>query len=264
MSSHSPALGEALLDLPAPWAKTWRRSAPVSPDGIRERLSLAHFHAREQARAGEEIFRVVVALQDSVVDDLLPSTLSSFTHTLHSPQGFSRDSAQVDSSPDSSWAADGRGASDSARDRRPLPDAHACGEGELPDAGSDDADCVFALRAQAVALVAAGDIGGAITVLCALLDWPAARNDALLGLAICALRLERHDAALALALDYLKRGGKHPRAHCIVGVCHLRKGDRRAAQNHLAIAARAARGDTAFRDELRAAQRLLIVLNFGR
>lgn len=244
MSSHSPALGEALLALPEPWVKAWREAAPAAPAGILQRLSLAHSNAREQAQAGEEIFRVVVALQDSVVHELLPSALSPFTSALHSPQ------------PDAAIAS---GRSDVEGGG---PVAQETGA-ERTIADSDDLECVAALRAQAVSLVAAGDIGGAITVLCALLDWPSARDDALLGLAICAVRLDRHDDALALALDYLKRGGTHPRAHCIVGVCHLRKGDKRAAQNHLARAARAARTDAAFRDELRAAQRLLIVLNFG-
>ncbi len=252
MSSHSPALGETLLALPEPWVKAWREAAPKAPPkapaDIHQRLSQAHSNAREQALAGEEIFRVVVALQDSVVHELLPSALSSFTSALHSPP------------PDAAAASD-----DSAFEGggSASTQTHAGAGAERTIADSDDLECVAALRAQAVSLVAAGDIGGAITVLCALLDWPSVRDDALLGLAICAVRLDRHDDALALALDYLKRGGTHPRAHCIVGVCHLRKGDKRAAQNHLARAARAARTDPAFRDELRAAQRLLIVLNFG-
>lgn len=254
MTSHSPALGEALLALPEPWIKARPGSAHTPPDAFRKRLTRAHSRAREQARAGEDIFRVVVALQDSVVEDLLPSAVSSFTQALHS-----------------SPVVDSRGARGSAAslvlgglaagsDEAVVPSID--GAGQVVDAGSD-AECVSTLRAHAAALVAAGDIGGAINILCALMDWPAARDDALLGLAICAVRIDRHDEALALALAYLKLGGKHPRAHCIVGVCQLRNGERRAAQNHLAIAVRAARGDATFRDELRAAQRLLIVLNFG-
>lgn len=251
MASHSPALGEALLVLPEPWAETRAGAASDVPRDIDQRLSRAQSHARAQARAGEEIFRVALALQDSVVDDLLPSAMSSFTRALHSP-------GEGDSSPGTAdWPRPG----DAADAPPSVADMEGIGAAAT---GDNDVDCMITLRARAVVLVASGDIAGAITILCALMDWPGARNDAALGLAICAVRLERHEAALALALDYLRRGGKHPRAHCIVGLCHLRRGDRRAAQNHLAIAARAARGDVAFRDELRAAQRLLIMLNFGR
>lgn len=251
MSSHSSALGEALLSLPEPWAA--QDSAPVMATGVRERLSLAHSHTRQQALAGEEIFRVALALQDGLADDLLPSAVGSLTQALHNPELAEADPAAT---------ALAQAAGGTAGIATAGLDEGETGEGETPGAG--DAVCVATLRAQAVSLVAAGDIAGAVAVLCALLDWPMARSDALLGLAICAVRLERHDAALALARDHLKRGGKHPRAHCIAGVCLLRRGDRRDAQNHLAIAARAARADSAFRNELRAAQRLLIMLNFGR
>lgn len=226
MSSNSPALGEALLVLPEARVRPFGGVASASLDDIREKLSEAHARVMEQAQSGEEAFRVAFALQDSNAHSLLSLMESEFTQNLHNVSSH-----------------------EGARDKA--------------DDVEGDPHCMLALQSQAASLVTAGEINGAITLLCALLDWDEARNDALLGLAICAVRLERHDAALTLALDYIKRGGRHPRAHCIIGLCFLKTGDRRLAQTHLAVAARSARADVAFRDELRAAQRLLIMLNFG-
>jgi hypothetical protein len=87
--------------------------------------------------------------------------------------------------------------------------------------------------------------------------------DPTLGLAICAVRLGRLNEAFALATESLRRGSKHPRAFCIAGLCELDRGDRGAAQHHLAIATRVARSRPEFRDDMRMAQRLLLILNFG-
>ncbi|MFT0891560.1 hypothetical protein [Pseudochelatococcus sp. G4_1912] len=227
MSSNSPVLGEALLVLPEATGKSFGRASSANLEDMRERLSEAHARVLEQAQAGEGAFRVAFALQDSHAESLLSLITSEFTQNLHT-------TSVATTEQDEGGDAEG------------------------------DPHCMLALQLQAASLVASGEINGAITLLCALLDWDEARNDALLGLAICAMRLERSDAALTLALDYIKRGGRHPRAHCIIGLCFLKSGDKRLAQTHLAVAARTARVDAAFRDELRAAQRLLIILNFGR
>lgn len=87
--------------------------------------------------------------------------------------------------------------------------------------------------------------------------------DPALGLAVCAVRLGRLDEALALATESLRRGSRHPRAFCIAGLCELDRGERSAAQNHLAIATRVARSQPEFRNDMRMAQRLLLILNFG-
>lgn len=238
MPSHSsalrsPALGEALLTLPeAPERAVLAANLPDALD-VREQLSRAHAHAQRRAQAGEDVFRAAFALQGGRIDDMLPLVALEIANTLHN-----------------------------------LPDGagHCVPGSESPaeEPRDDTRGVVAALQAGAVSLVAAGAVSDAVTFLCALLDWPEARSDALLGLAICAIRMERHEVGLVLALDYLKRGGRHPRAHCIAGLCRMRCGNRRAAQNHLALAARAARSDPLFRDELRAAQRLLIALNFSR
>lgn len=115
---------------------------------------------------------------------------------------------------------------------------------------------------EAVSAVADGRIDVAVTALAASLHWKAAEADALLALALCAVRLERYDPALTLALDRMRLEPEHPRALCIVGLCELKRGDRRAAQNYLAAAARLARRNVAFREELRASQRLLILMHF--
>lgn len=87
--------------------------------------------------------------------------------------------------------------------------------------------------------------------------------DPALGLAICAIRLGRLDEALALATESLRRGSKHPRAFCIAGLCELDRGELSAAQQYLAIATRVARSQPKFRNDMRMAQRLLLILNFG-
>jgi hypothetical protein len=115
---------------------------------------------------------------------------------------------------------------------------------------------------QAVEAAAAGRIADAVALLSALLAWPSSEADGLLGLAVCAARLERYDTALVLATERLRLGAGHPRACCIAGLCELERGDRRAAQNYLAAAARLARRQPQYRDDLRAAQRLLIMMHF--
>jgi hypothetical protein len=56
---------------------------------------------------------------------------------------------------------------------------------------------------------------------------------------------------------------KHPRAYYITGFCELQRGNRKNAQSHLAMAARMARRRPEFRDDLRAAQRLLLILHYA-
>lgn len=225
MSLQSPVLGEALLVLPEVKGKSLGEVV-ARLDEINQKLSLAHARVSEQARAEEGVFRIAIALQEGGAGKLLPLIEAELTRGLHNS---------------------------------PSLEEGTCASEEL----SADYNCIVALQAQAASLVARGEIDNAIMVLCALLDWDEARNDALLGLSICAVRLERYEAALALGLDYLKRGGGHPRAHCIVGLCYLKLGEKRLAQNHLAASARAARGDAIYRDELRDSQRLLIMLNFN-
>lgn len=225
MSLQSPVLGEALLVLPEVGSKSMGEVA-AQLDEVHQKLAVAHARVMEQAKAGEEVFRIAVALREGKAGDLLPLVESELTRNLHKSPSIINEA----------------GASE-----------------EL----SADYYCILTLYSQAASLLANGEIDGAIAMLCALLDWDEARNDALLGLAICAVRLERYEEALALGLDYLKRGGRHPRSHCIIGLCYLKAGEKRLAQNHLAAAARAARGDAAYRDELRDAQRLLIMLNFN-
>lgn len=122
--------------------------------------------------------------------------------------------------------------------------------------------------AQALKDLAASDAGTSeiddrVNALVVLLAEDDADPQPALGLAICASCLGRAEEAYVFAMESLRRGGKHPRAFCIIGLCELENGDRPAAQHHLAAATRLARSRPEFRDELRAAQRLLLILNFG-
>jgi tetratricopeptide (TPR) repeat protein len=131
-----------------------------------------------------------------------------------------------------------------------------------PSPQADDQWLPPLLYEEAVTAVAEGDVARATTALAVSLHWKAGEADALLGLAVCAVRLERFDQAQSLAFERLRLGQDHPRALCIVGLCELKRGDRRTAQSYLAAAARLARRNPAFREELRASQRLLILMHF--
>ena len=103
----------------------------------------------------------------------------------------------------------------------------------------------------------------AAILLAALLFEDKHNPDPALGLAVCAVRLGRTEEAYVFAMESLRRGGKHPRAFCIAGLCELEMGDRNAAQHHLAVATRLARARPEFREDMRMAQKLLLILNFG-
>lgn len=81
-----------------------------------------------------------------------------------------------------------------------------------------------ALYACAAEAVAEGEISSVSVGLVALLDGAATRQAALLGLAICAARADRHDEALAMALSsWNGEDTHHPRAFTVAGVAeHLR------------------------------------------
>jgi hypothetical protein len=114
---------------------------------------------------------------------------------------------------------------------------------------------------QAVEAMVEGKAGDATVALGLVAAAPSSRPDGLLGLAVCAARLQNYDAARTLAIETLKHRPGHPRACCIAGLCELERGDRKAAQQYLATAARMARRRPEFRDDLRAAQRLLLMMH---
>ncbi len=129
---------------------------------------------------------------------------------------------------------------------------------ERPD--GDPVQDIYDLAAEEFA---AGRAEAAAGLLASLLFAENLEPDPLVGLAVCALRLGRHDAARLLALESVRRGGKHPRALCVAGLCELEKGEKSVAKDHLALAARLARRNPEFREDLRIAQRLLLTLHYG-
>jgi hypothetical protein len=108
-----------------------------------------------------------------------------------------------------------------------------------------------------------GRLAQAVALLATLLHVGAGEADALIGLAASGARMGKFDEALALALECAALPVKHPRAYSIAGFCELERGNRKAAQAHLAMAARMARRRPELREDLRAAQRLLLVLHFA-
>lgn len=130
------------------------------------------------------------------------------------------------------------------------------------DLGADDAVEVLYERAR----VAFADdrFTQAAGLLCSLLVQQREPVDALLGLSICALRTRHYGEASVLAQDALLRGHRHPRAYCVLGVSELLQGNTSAAKDQLAMAARLGRGRPEFRDDLRLAQKALLLHQLGQ
>jgi Flp pilus assembly protein TadD len=108
-----------------------------------------------------------------------------------------------------------------------------------------------------------GHVNRAAVLFGTLLHLKMEEAESLSGLALCGVRLNRFDDALMLANECLKLPVKHPRAYCIAGFCELERGNRKAAQSLLALGARIARNRPEFAEDLRAAQRVLLVLHFA-
>lgn len=84
-----------------------------------------------------------------------------------------------------------------------------------------------------------------------------------LALAICAARLGQYQEADTLARASLHEGPRNPRAICLIGICALLRGDKSEAQARLALAARLARGHEEYREDMRSAQKLLLIRHFA-
>lgn len=123
------------------------------------------------------------------------------------------------------------------------------------------ADALYQLAFRADA---AGRLDEAVVVLCALAGTGWGEFDGCLGLAVIAARLKLFNEAMVLATRCLGGNeGRHPRALCVVGICELENGDINAAQTYLAAAARIARANPAFREDLQAAQRALLLMHLS-
>lgn len=115
----------------------------------------------------------------------------------------------------------------------------------------------------AAAKLAENRHGEAALLLSMMLGWKAGLFDGLAGLASVAASLGRVEEARYFAGEAIKTGVRHPSAFCIAGLMDLEAGDRRSAQGRLAIAARLARSDPRFRDDLHAAQRALLLMHLS-
>lgn len=136
--------------------------------------------------------------------------------------------------------------------------------GEASDlAGADDEEVAAFVHDLAVKAFKDGHIAHAVVLFATLLHMARQEAEALSGLALCAVRLDRFDQALTLATEGLNLPEKHPRAYCIAGFCELERGNRKAAQSLLALGARIARRRPEFAEDLRAAQRVLLILHFA-
>ena len=84
-----------------------------------------------------------------------------------------------------------------------------------------------------------------------------------LGLALCATSLDRFDLGLVLARKSAEAGSVHPRVHFVAGLCALKLGEGKIVKHHLALTTRIARRDRRYRADQRAAQRILLLLQFA-
>lgn len=108
-----------------------------------------------------------------------------------------------------------------------------------------------------------GEVAEASLGLVSLLPSSGTRADGLLGLAVCATRLNRFDDALELALQSRRCGNRHPRACYVAGLAELERGNRAAAQGYLACASRLARRDLSHAEDLRMAQSRLLMMHMS-
>jgi hypothetical protein len=103
----------------------------------------------------------------------------------------------------------------------------------------------------------------AALLLAALAGTAAGEHDGMLGLAVLALRRGLIDEAGALVATCLAAEPMHPRAGSIFAICELERGRAASGQAYLAAASRHARGARCFRDELRIAQRALLLMHLS-
>lgn len=108
-----------------------------------------------------------------------------------------------------------------------------------------------------------GRIADAATILLALLRDPARAGEGALGLAVLALGQDDPADAEAFARFCLDRGERSARACAIAGVAALERGDRGEAQRLLSASARIARTNQDAVDDLRGAQRVLLLMQLG-
>lgn len=133
---------------------------------------------------------------------------------------------------------------------------------DLLDAGSDTIAALGpSLYRAAGSDLQTGDDDRALTALLLLATHGTTRADAAIGLCICAWRMGRDELAFDLAVEALALSPGHPRACLVAGLAQLRRGQRRAAQTYLAAASRSARRKPDYRDDLREAQRSLLLLH---
>ncbi|MEJ1160510.1 hypothetical protein [Prosthecomicrobium sp. N25] len=107
----------------------------------------------------------------------------------------------------------------------------------------------------------AGALAGAIAPLVMLCGNDASGPDGLIGLAALAVRRDDVAAAAVFAGEALRLAPGHPRAACLAGFAALAAGDRKGAQQLLAGTARLARRRPEYREDLRAAQQLLLIMH---
>ncbi|WP_378940834.1 hypothetical protein [Mesorhizobium sp. ANAO-SY3R2] len=86
-------------------------------------------------------------------------------------------------------------------------------------------------------------------------------HEALLGLAVLALRRNLFKEADALVTACLSDEPMHPRAGSIFAICELERGHSASGQAYLAAACRHARRARYFRNELQIAQRALLLIH---
>ncbi|WP_156417846.1 hypothetical protein [Aureimonas sp. AU4] len=117
--------------------------------------------------------------------------------------------------------------------------------------------------ARARAAQGEGRLGEAAAMLLALLRDPARAGEGALGLAVLALGREDLSDAEAFARFCLDRGERSARACAVAGVAALERGDQADAQRLLSAAARIARTGGEAADDLRGAQRVLLLMQLG-
>lgn len=144
------------------------------------------------------------------------------------------------------------GGLDNASDRFSALIAEA---GTLPDV-----EKLYVLSRQ---LDAAGRANDAALVLAVLSSVEGGHTAGMLGLAVLATRDGKMGPAGELVAACLEAPERHPRATSLAGIGALERGEKQAAQAYLATAARLARRNPGYSDELQIAQRALLLMHLG-
>ncbi|MEM8837083.1 MAG: hypothetical protein AAGE89_03235 [Pseudomonadota bacterium] len=160
------------------------------------------------------------------------------------------------------WQADGLGDALASADLELLL-KEAPDEDGSASAGLDITSSAAHVYEEAVRLMGAGDTNGARQLFRLLKAHSPLENIGVFGLLALAAHEEDFETALSLANELIENDCRIPRVYLIAGYSALQLKQTKYAKRYYALASRLARKNPAYRDEQRAVQRELLMLQFA-